>query len=39
MVVEGKVVMRDRTVLTMDERAVVARAAALAARVTASLRK
>ena len=39
VVVEGRVVMRDRTVLTMDERAVVARASSLAARVTASLKK
>ncbi len=38
VVVEGRVVMRDRAVLTLDERAVVARAAALAARVTASLK-
>jgi 5-methylthioadenosine/S-adenosylhomocysteine deaminase len=38
VVVEGKVVMRDRAVLTLDERAVVARAAALATRVTASLK-
>jgi 5-methylthioadenosine/S-adenosylhomocysteine deaminase len=38
VVVEGRIVMRDRAVLTLDERAVVARAAALAARVTASLR-
>ena len=39
VVVEGRVVMRDRKVLTLDERAVVARAAELAARVTASLRR
>jgi hypothetical protein len=39
VVVEGRVVMRDRAVLTLDERAVVARAVALAARVTASLRR
>ena len=37
VVVEGRIVMRDRAVLTLDERGVVARAAALAARVTASL--
>jgi 5-methylthioadenosine/S-adenosylhomocysteine deaminase len=37
VVVEGRILMRDRAVLTLDERAVVARAAALAARVTASL--
>jgi 5-methylthioadenosine/S-adenosylhomocysteine deaminase len=39
VVVEGRVVMRDRAVLTLDDRAVVARAAALAEQVTASLRK
>jgi 5-methylthioadenosine/S-adenosylhomocysteine deaminase len=39
VVVEGRVVMRDRAVLTLDERAVLARATALAARVTASLKK
>jgi 5-methylthioadenosine/S-adenosylhomocysteine deaminase len=39
VVVEGRVVMRDRAVLTLDERAVVAQATALAARVTASLKK
>ena len=38
VVVEGRIVMRDRAVLTLDERAVVARAAALATRVTASLK-
>ncbi len=37
VVVEGRVIMRDRAVLTLDERAVIARAAALAAQVTASL--
>ena len=39
VVVEGRVIMRDRAVLTLDEAAIEARAAALAARVTASLRK
>jgi 5-methylthioadenosine/S-adenosylhomocysteine deaminase len=39
VVVEGRVVMRDRAVTTLDERAVVARSAALAARVTASLER
>ena len=39
VVVEGRVIMRDRAVLTLDERAVVARAAALAAQVTASLER
>jgi 5-methylthioadenosine/S-adenosylhomocysteine deaminase len=38
VVVEGRVVMRDRAVLTLDERAVVARAAELASPVTASLK-
>jgi 5-methylthioadenosine/S-adenosylhomocysteine deaminase len=39
VVVEGRVILRDRAVLTLDEKAVVARATALAARVTASLRR
>jgi hypothetical protein len=39
VVVEGRVILRDRAVLTLDERAVTARAAERAARVTASLRK
>lgn len=37
VVVEGKVIMRDRVVLTLDQRAVMARAADLAKRVSASL--